>query len=374
MKKILVIFGNRPEAIKMCPLILELKSRDQFETIVCTTGQQRDMLNQVMDVFGIVPDHDLSVTKPKQTLYDLTINGLTQIRKILELENPALVLLHGDTTNTFAAALACFYNNIPVGHVEAGLRSGNIQSPYPEEFNRKAISDIAAIHFAPTPAARSNLLKEGVNPDQVFVTGNTVVDAMRSTISSEFEHDLLDWAKESRLLLVTAHRREHKGKPMGGIFHALADILRDRPDLKAIYTAEASPSLRESMDTILGDLPNLKLVPPLDVLEFHNIMAKADIVLTDSGGIQEEATALGKPVLVMRDSTDRIEGLESGALRLVGTQKDGILKALNLLLDDESEYQTMSQAQNPYGDGFASVRIADLISSHFQPTPQGEPL
>lgn len=362
MKRILVIFGTRPEAIKMCPLVLELKSREEFETIVCVSGQHRQMLDQVLDVFGIVPDHDLSIMKPRQTLNDLTTNILTRLKKVLELENPDLVLVHGDTTTTFAASLTCFYENIPVGHVEAGLRTFDIHSPFPEEFNRRAVSLVADLHFAPTATARENLLREGVDPARVFVTGNTAIDALRTTISPDFEHDVLDWVGDSKMILITAHRRENQGEPMDHMFQALAQILQERPELKAVYPIHLNPDIRATADRILGHLDNLLLIPPLDVLEFHNIMARAYVVMTDSGGIQEEAPALGIPVLVMRNTTERPEGIESGTLKLVGTQIEEITTALYQLLDDQAEYDRMSQARNPYGDGTASRQIAQILS------------
>lgn len=362
MKKILVIFGTRPEAIKMCPLVLELKARAEFETIVCASGQHREMLDQVLDVFDIVPDHDLSIMKPGQTLYDLTINVLGRFKKVLELEQPDLVLVHGDTTTTFAASLAAYYSHIRVGHVEAGLRTGDIHSPYPEEFNRRAVSLIADFHFAPTPIARDNLLKEGVSEGKVFVTGNTAIDALRTTVSEDFEHDILDWVQDSKMILITAHRRENQGEPMEQIFRALSRVLLERPDLKAVYPVHLNPMVREAAERIFQGQENVRLIPPLDVLDFHNIMARAHIVMTDSGGIQEEAPSLGTPVLVMRNTTERPEGIEAGTLKLVGTAEQDIYEALNRLLDDESEYQRMSQASNPYGDGYASVRIADILA------------
>lgn len=362
MKRVLVIFGTRPEAIKMCPLVLELKSREEFETIVCVSGQHREMLDQVLEVFDIVPDYDLSIMKPKQTLYDVTVNILTKFKKVLELEQPDVVLVHGDTTTTFAAALACFYDHIRIGHVEAGLRTWDIQSPYPEEFNRRAVGIVADFNFSPTEIAQANLLKEGKSPESIFVTGNTAIDALRTTVSKDYEHDLLDWIDDSRLILITAHRRENLGEHMEQMFRALNRVLEARPDLKAVYPVHLNPAIKEAAERILGHNKNLKLIPPLDVLDFHNIMARSYLVMTDSGGIQEEAPALGIPVLVMRDTTERPEGIEAGTLKLVGTEEESIYEALTQLLDDEAEYLRMSHASNPYGDGFASRRIADILA------------
>lgn len=346
----------------MCPLVLELKSREEFETIVCVSGQHREMLDQVLEVFGIVPDYDLSIMKPNQTLFDVTINILTKFKKVLALEQPDIVLVHGDTTTTFAAALACFYDHIRIGHVEAGLRTWDIQSPYPEEFNRRAVGIVADFNFAPTKSAEANLLKEGKAPESIFVTGNTAIDALRTTVSKDYEHDLLDWIADSRLILITAHRRENLGEHMEQMFRALNRVLEERPDLKAIYPVHLNPAVVEAAERILGHNKNLKLVAPLDVLDFHNIMAKSYLVMTDSGGIQEEAPAMGIPVLVMRDTTERPEGIDAGTLKLVGTDEESIYVELSRLLDDPEAYHQMSHANNPYGDGFASKRIADILA------------
>ncbi len=361
MKRVLVIFGTRPEAIKMCPLVLELKSRDEFETIVCVSGQHREMLDQVLEVFGIVPDYDLSIMKPKQTLFDVTVNILTKFKSSGTGE-PDIVLVHGDTTTTFAAALACFYEHIKIGHVEAGLRTWDIQSPYPEEFNRRAVGIVADYNFAPTKIAEGNLLKEGKAPESIYVTGNTAIDALKTTVSKDYEHDLLDWIDDSRLILITAHRRENLGEHMEHMFSALNRVLTERPDLKAVYPVHLNPAIKEAAERILGHNTNLKLIPTLDVLDFHNIMAKSYVVMTDSGGIQEEAPSLGIPVLVMRDTTERPEGIEAGTLKLVGTEEESIYNELTRLLDDEDEYNQMSHASNPYGDGTASKRIADILA------------
>ena len=361
MKKVLVIFGTRPEAIKMCPLVLELKQRPEFETVVCVSGQHREMLDQVLEVFGIVPDHDLSIMMPNQTLFDVTINILTKFKDVLELEQPDVVLVHGDTTTTFAASLACFYEHIPIGHVEAGLRTFDIQSPYPEEFNRRAVSIVADYNFAPTQIAQTNLLNEGGSPDSIFITGNTAIDALRTTVSKDYDNELLDWIGDSRLILITAHRRENLGEHMEQMFRALNRILVERPDLKAVYPVHMNPTVQEAAERILGHNKNLKLIPPLDVLDFHNIMARSYMVMTDSGGIQEEAPSLGIPVLVMRDTTERPEGIDAGTLKLVGTEEESIYLELSRLLDDKQEYEAMSRASNPYGDGYASKRIADIL-------------
>lgn len=362
MKKIMLVFGTRPEAIKMCPLVNELKSRENFITKVCVTGQHRQMLDQVLDIFGVVPDYDLTIMKDKQTLFDITTNILNKIKAVLEAEQPDVVLVHGDTSTTFVTALACFYLQIPVGHVEAGLRTYNINSPYPEEFNREAVSIISQFNFAPTELSKNNLLKEGKKPETLFVTGNTVIDALKTTVRNDYRHVELDWAADSRLILLTAHRRENLGEPMHSMFRAIRRIVDETPDVKVIYPIHMNPVVRKAADEELGDSERIRIIEPLDVIDFHNFMARSYLILTDSGGIQEEAPSLGKPVLVMRDTTERPEGIEAGTLKLVGTNEDTIYNEFKLLLNNTSEYEKMSKASNPYGDGFACKRIADILS------------
>ena len=363
MKKVMLVFGTRPEAIKMCPLVNELKNRNSIETIVCVTGQHRQMLDMVLETFEVVPDYDLSIMKERQTLFDISINILDRFRNILLQEKPDIVLVHGDTSTTFMTALSCFYMQIPVGHVEAGLRTYNIYSPYPEEFNRQAVSIISKYNFAPTDQARQNLLKEGKNPQTIYVTGNTGIDALRTTVKKEYSHPELDWAAGSRLIMITAHRRENLGQPMQNMFKAIRRVLDEHPDVKAIYPIHLNPVIREAANSILGNDDRIHLIDPLDVLDFHNFLDRSYLILTDSGGIQEEAPSLGKPVLVMRDTTERPEGIKAGTLKLVGTNEEVIYENFTLLLDDKLAYERMSKASNPYGDGFASRRIADILES-----------
>ena len=361
MKKTMLVFGTRPEAIKMCPLVNELKSRSDIQTLVCVTGQHRQMLDQVLDTFKVIPDYDLSIMKERQTLFDVTTNILNKIKEVLEKEKPDVVLVHGDTSTTFVTALACFYLQIPVGHVEAGLRTYNIYSPYPEEFNRQAVGIISAYNFAPTELARENLLKEGKNPDNIYVTGNTAIDALKTTVHSDYTHEHLEWAKDSRLIMITAHRRENLGQPMENMFWAIRRVCDEHPDVKALYPIHMNPVVRETANKILGGDSRIRIIEPLDVLDFHNFLANSYLILTDSGGIQEEAPSLGKPVLVMRDTTERPEGIAAGTLKLVGTEEETIYSAFKQLLEDETEYDKMSKASNPYGDGFACKRIADIL-------------
>ena len=361
MKKIMVVFGTRPEAIKMCPLVNELKSRNNFKTIVCVTGQHRQMLDQVLSVFNIAPDYDLSIMKQNQTLFDITSNILYGIKSVLEKLEPDVVLVHGDTSTTFATALACFYLQIPVGHVEAGLRTYNIYSPYPEEFNRQAVSIISRYNFAPTERAKQNLLHEGKSPETIYVTGNTVIDALKTTVKQNYIHPELEWAKDSRLILITAHRRENLGEPMKHMFRAIRRVMDEYSDIKAIYPIHMNPLVRKTANEILGGDERIHIIEPLDVIDFHNFQNNSYLILTDSGGIQEEAPSLGKPVLVMRDTTERPEGIEAGTLRLVGTKEETIYKSFKELLDDREKYKQMSSASNPYGDGFACKRIADIL-------------
>lgn len=363
MKKVMLVFGTRPEAIKMCPLVNVLKTHpDDFSTVVVVTGQHREMLEQVLHVFNVVPDIDLAVMKPGQTLFDVTCSILLKIKKVLEGERPDVVLVHGDTTTSFAAALACFYLQIPVGHVEAGLRTHDISSPWPEEFNRQAVDIVSQYYFAPTEVSRQNLLDEGKRPEKIWVTGNTGIDALHTTVDPEYSHYELDWAKGSRLILITAHRRENLGEPMHRMFRAIRRVMEDYPDTKAIYPIHMNPLVRKAAHEELDGFDRLHIIDPLEVFDFHNFMAKSYLILTDSGGIQEEAPSLGKPVLVMRDTTERPEGVKAGTLKLVGTEEDVIYNEFSRLLSDVSEYEAMSHASNPYGDGHASERIASVLS------------
>ena len=361
MKKVMLVFGTRPEAIKMCPLVNELKSRKEIETVVCVTGQHRQMLDQVLEAFDVVPDYDLSIMKDRQTLFDVTTNILNRIKEVLEEVHPDVVLVHGDTSTTFVTALACFYLQIPVGHVEAGLRTYNIYSPYPEEFNRQAVSIISAYNFAPTELSKQNLLKEGKNPDTIYVTGNTAIDALKTTVRADYTHPELEWAKGSRLIMITAHRRENLGEPMKHMFRAIRRVCDEHPDVKAIYPIHMNPVVRETAREILGDDERIHIIEPMDVLDFHNFLSRSFLILTDSGGIQEEAPSLGKPVLVMRDTTERPEGIKAGTLKLVGTDEQVIYENFKLLLENEEAYRAMSTASNPYWDGFACKRIADIL-------------
>ena len=360
-KKIMMIFGTRPEAIKMCPLALELKKRAGIRTVICVTGQHRGMLKQVLDAFGIVPDYDLAIMKEQQTLFDITIRVLEGIRGVLEEEKPDVVLVHGDTTTTFVSALACFYMQIPVGHVEAGLRTYDIYSPWPEEFNRQGVGIVARWNFAPTRGSRDNLIREGKKPENIFVTGNTVIDALKTTVKENYTHPDLDWAAGSRLILITAHRRENLGAPMHAMFRAIRRVMEEHPDVKALYPIHMNPLVRAAAAEELGGLDRIRLTEPMDVLDCHNVMARSYLILTDSGGIQEEAPSLGKPVLVMRDTTERPEGIEAGTLRLVGTDEETIYREFTRLLDDPEAYRKMAHAENPYGDGHACERIADIL-------------
>jgi UDP-N-acetylglucosamine 2-epimerase (non-hydrolysing) len=364
MKKVMVVFGTRPEAIKMCPLVKELKQRDKLDTVVCVTGQHREMLDQVLNAFDVVPDYDLSIMKAKQNLFDITINILEKMKAVLEEVKPDVVLVHGDTSTTFVTALACFYLQIPVGHVEAGLRTYNIYSPYPEEFNRQAVGIVANYNFAPTEMSKMNLLKEGKKQDSIYVTGNTAIDALKTTVREDFTHEQLEWASDSRLIMITAHRRENFGEPMRNMFRAIKRIIDETSDIKAIYPIHMNPVVRETAQEILGDSDRIRIIEPLEVLDFHNFLSRSYLILTDSGGIQEEAPSLGKPVLVMRDTTERPEGIAAGTLKLVGTDEEVIYKTFKQLLEDEAEYEKMSIASNPYGDGFAAKRIADILEGN----------
>jgi UDP-N-acetylglucosamine 2-epimerase (non-hydrolysing) len=361
MKKVMLVFGTRPEAIKMCPLVNELKKRKNIQTVVCVSGQHRQMLDMVLDTFGVVPDYDLSIMKERQTLFDVTTSILNGIKDVLEQEKPDVVLVHGDTSTTFVTALACFYLQIPVGHVEAGLRTYNLYSPYPEEFNRQAVSIISRYNFAPTETAKQNLLNEKRDLGKIYVTGNTGIDALKTTVREDYTHPELEWAKGSRLIMITAHRRENLGEPMVHMFRAIRRVCDEHPDIKAIYPIHMNPAVRETAARELGGDDRIHIIEPLDVLDFHNFLARCHLILTDSGGIQEEAPSLGKPVLVMRDTTERPEGIAAGTLKLVGTDEETIYRSFRQLLEDEAAYAAMANASNPYGDGYASVRIADIL-------------
>ena len=361
MHKIMLVFGTRPEAIKMCPLVNELKKRERLQTIVCVTGQHRQMLDQVLEAFSVVPDYDLSIMKDKQTLFDVTVSILERIKGVLEAEKPDVVLVHGDTSTTFVTALACFYMQIPVGHVEAGLRTYDIYSPYPEEFNRQAVSIIAKYNFAPTGMAKENLVREGKTEDSIYVTGNTAIDALQTTVRNDYIHPELEWASDSRLILITAHRRENQGKPMHHMFRAIRKVMEEHPDVKAIYPIHMNPVVRQAAAEELGNFDRIRIIDPLEVLDFHNFLARSYLILTDSGGIQEEAPSLGKPVLVMRDTTERPEGIKAGTLKLVGTSEEVIYREFTKLLNNKNAYDAMSKASNPYGDGHACERIVEIL-------------
>ena len=366
MKKVMLVFGTRPEAIKMCPLVKELKTRDAIKTIVCVTGQHRQMLDMVLEAFNVKPDYDLSIMKERQTLFDVTTDILNKIKDVLKKERPDIILVHGDTSTTFATALAAFYLQIPIGHVEAGLRTYDIYSPYPEEFNRQAVSIISKYNFAPTELSKQNLINEGKKASSVFVTGNTAIDALKTTVKDDYTHPELEWAKNSRLIMITAHRRENLGKPMEHMFRAIRRVMDEHEDVKAIYPIHMNPVVREIANEFLGNDDRIHIIEPLDVLDFHNFLNKSYLILTDSGGIQEEAPSLGKPVLVMRDTTERPEGITAGTLKLVGTDEQFIYNEFNRLLSDKKEYENMSKASNPYGDGHACERIADIIENNLK--------
>lgn len=361
MKTVMLVFGTRPEAIKMCPLVNELKTRENIKTVVCVTGQHRQMLDMVLDTFKVVPDYDLSIMKAGQTLFDITTNILNRIGEVLDEVNPDVVLVHGDTSTTFVTALACFYKQISVGHVEAGLRTYNIYSPYPEEFNRQAVGIVAKYNFSPTELSKQNLLNVGKNPDSIYVTGNTAIDALKTTVREDYTHPELEWASDSRLIMITAHRRENLGEPMHNMFRAIRRVMDEHPDVKAIYPIHMNPVVREAADEELAGCDRIHIIEPLEALDFHNFLARSYMILTDSGGIQEEAPSLGKPVLVMRDTTERPEGIKAGTLKLVGTDEEVIYKNFKELLENKESYDAMAHASNPYGDGFACKRIADIL-------------
>ncbi|MGP6140235.1 non-hydrolyzing UDP-N-acetylglucosamine 2-epimerase [Jeotgalibaca sp. A127] len=364
MKKVMVVFGTRPEAIKMCPLVKELKGRDNLEVTVCVTGQHREMLTQVLEAFDVEPDFDLEIMKENQTLFDVTTNILNKIKEVLDKVRPDIVLVHGDTSTTFVTSLACFYSQIPVGHVEAGLRTYDIYSPFPEEFNRQAVGLVAKYHFAPTETSKQALLKEEKNAEDIYVTGNTAIDALKTTVKEDYSHEQLEWVGESKLILLTAHRRENQGEPMHQMFRAIRKIVEEHEDIKVLYPIHMNPRVRKAAAEELSGNDRIRIIEPLDVLDFHNFMSRSYLIVTDSGGIQEEAPSMGVPVLVMRDTTERPEGIEAGTLKLVGTEEEVIYSNMKLLIENGKEYEKMSQASNPYGDGFASQRIADILENN----------
>jgi len=364
MKRVMLVFGTRPEAIKMCPLVNELKKRKNFEVLVCATGQHRQMLDGVLSSFGVKPDYSLSLMRENQSLFDITSGAMDGMREVLTLAKPEALLVHGDTSTAFSAALAAFYLGISVFHVEAGLRTYDIKKPFPEEFNRRAISLVADLNFAPTERAKENLMKEGICETKIYVTGNTVTDALRTTVRTDYTHPQLVWARGARLVLVTAHRRESIGEKMRGMLRAIKRVVEETPDLKAIYPVHMNPRVREIANEELCGCERIRLIEPLDMLDFHNFLAHSYLVLTDSGGIQEEAPTLGIPVLVMRDTTERPEGIRAGSAILVGTEEEGIYSAFKGILSDESLYKRMATVRSPYGDGFVSQRITDIIENN----------
>ena len=363
--KVLSVFGTRPETIKMAPLVKELEKRDEIDSVICVTGQHRQMLDQVLEAFDIKPQYDLDIMRQGQTLTDITVRVLEGLNKVIEEVSPQIVLVHGDTTTAFAAALSAFYNRVPIGHVEAGLRTNNKYSPYPEEINRQFVGIVADMNFAPTQKARNNLVSEGKDPATIYVTGNTAIDAMSLTVRDDYSDEITEWAEGSRLIVLTAHRRENLGDTMKGMFRAIRRICEKYDDVKVVYPVHLNPVVKEAADQVLGSVENVRLIKPLEVFEFHNLLNRSYIILTDSGGIQEEAPSLHKPVIVLRDTTERPEGVEAGTLKLAGTNEDTIYSMIDSLLSDKEEYDRMSRAVNPYGDGQASRRIADAIIEKF---------
>ena len=364
--KVMSIFGTRPEAIKMAPLVKELEKREEVESIVCVTAQHREMLDQVLETFDIKPNYDLNIMKQGQTLGDITTRALTGLEEVIKECKPDIVLVHGDTTTTFAGALAAFYNQVSIGHVEAGLRTNNKYSPFPEEMNRQMVDCMTDMYFAPTNLSKENLLNENIEEDKIYVTGNTAIDAMATTVKDDYNHPELDWVKDNeRMILLTAHRRENLGDPMRHIFKGIKRIVDEFPDVKVIYPIHLNPKVREVANEVFADSDRVKLIEPLEVFDFHNFQNKSYLILTDSGGIQEEAPSLGKPVLVLRDTTERPEGIDAGTLKLVGTDEENIYRETKKLLTDKNEYEKMSKASNPYGDGHASERIVDAIIEYF---------
>ena len=368
--KVMTVFGTRPEAIKMAPLVKELKSREEIECIVCVTAQHRQMLDQVLNAFEIVPDYDLNIMQQGQTLSDITARALKGLEEVIQKEKPNIVLVHGDTTTTFAGALAAYYNQVDVGHVEAGLRTWDKYSPFPEEMNRQMVGAIADMHFAPTETSKRNLLEEGKKEENIFVTGNTAIDALATTVKKDYSNDIFKWIGTDKPILITAHRRENLGEPMRGMFKAIKRITDEFDDVKAVYPVHLNPKVREVAQDVFGDCDKVKLIDPLEVVDFHNFMDKSYLILTDSGGIQEEAPALGKPVLVLRNTTERPEGIQAGTLKLAGTNEDDIYNLTKELLTNKDEYSKMSNASNPYGDGKASQRIADAIIKRYSQKEQ----
>ena len=361
MIKVMTVFGTRPEAIKMAPLVKELKSRKEIECIVCVTAQHRQMLDQVLEVFDIKHDYDLDIMKQGQTLSDITSRVLYGLEDVIKEVKPDIVLVHGDTTTTFAGALAAYYNQVDIGHVEAGLRTWNKYSPYPEEMNRQMVGVMADMHFAPTENSKKSLLKENKDESKIYVTGNTAIDALATTVRKDYSHPIFDWIGNDRMILLTAHRRENLGEPMRGMFKAIKRITDEFSDVKVVYPVHLNPKVRDVANEIFGDDDKVKLIDPLEVIDFHNFLAKSYLILTDSGGIQEEAPSLGKPVLVLRDTTERPEGIDAGTLKLAGTDEETIYKLTKELLENKEEYDKMAHSANPYGDGKASQRIADAI-------------
>ena len=366
MIKVMTIFGTRPEAIKMAPLVKELDSRVEIESIVCVTAQHREMLDQVLEVFDIKPNYDLNVMKQGQTLSEITSRVLMGLEEVIKKEKPNIILVHGDTTTTFAGALAAFYNGVDIGHVEAGLRTWNKYSPFPEEMNRQMVDRMSDMYFAPTEVSKNNLLSENISEDKIYVTGNTAIDAMKTTVKDDYNNEIFDWAGEDKLILLTAHRRENLGDPMRNIFKAVRRIVNEYPDIKVVYPVHLNPKVREVANEVFNGMDRVRLIEPLEVFDFHNFINKSYIILTDSGGIQEEAPSLGKPVLVLRDTTERPEGIDAGTLKLVGTSEEVIYNETKKLLDDKEEYNKMSKASNPYGDGFASKYIVDAIINKYK--------
>lgn len=359
--KVLSVFGTRPETIKMAPLVKELGRREEFESLVCVTAQHRQMLDQVLEAFAITPDYDLDIMKPGQTLSDITARVLQGLEGVVQEVKPDMVLVHGDTTTTFAGALAAYYAQTAVGHVEAGLRTYDKYSPFPEEMNRQFVGCVADLHFAPTQGARENLLREGKHPETIVVTGNTAIDALKTTVREDYSDEILEWGQGSRLIVLTAHRRENLGEPMHRMFRAIRRVVEEFPDVKVVYPVHLNPLVQKAAEEELGGCDRVRLIDPLEVIEFHNLLARSYLILTDSGGIQEEAPSLGKPVIVLRDTTERPEGIAAGTLKLAGTDEGTIYTLVRELLENEEEYSRMSHASNPYGDGLASARIADAI-------------
>ncbi|MBQ6495001.1 MAG: UDP-N-acetylglucosamine 2-epimerase (non-hydrolyzing) [Bacilli bacterium] len=366
MIKVMTIFGTRPEAIKMAPLVKELENRKEIESIVCVTAQHREMLDQVLNVFDIKPDYDLNIMKQGQTLSEITSRVLLGLEDVIKKENPNIILVHGDTTTTFAGALAAFYNQVDIGHVEAGLRTWDKYSPFPEEMNRQMVDRLTDMFFAPTEVSKNNLLNEGIDENKIYVTGNTAIDAMKTTVKDEYDNEVFDWIGKDRMILLTAHRRENLGEPMRRIFKAIKRVVDEYDDIKVVYPIHLNPKVREVAYEVFEDMDRIKLIEPLEVIDFHNFINKSYIILTDSGGIQEEAPSLGKPVLVLRDTTERPEGITAGTLKLVGTDEDVIYNETKKLLEDKDEYLKMSKASNPYGDGTASKQIVDAIIGKYK--------